>query len=51
MDGEDPQPPVWLVLHLHYSNTTVLDEQVRRAADAGLRVVCLCLTNDVWNPK
>lgn len=51
MNGADPQPPLWLVLHLEYNNITVLDEQVRRAADAGLRVVCLCLTSDVWNPK
>ena len=51
VDGEDPQPPLWLVLHLQYSNMSVLDEQVRRAADAGLRTVCLCLTSDVWSPK
>jgi hypothetical protein len=29
VNGADPQPPIWLVLHLQYSNITVLDEQVR----------------------
>ena len=41
---------MWLVLHLYYKNMSLLDEQVRRAADVGLRTVCLCLTSDVWNP-
>jgi hypothetical protein len=50
VDGADPSPPLWLVLHVQYTNISILDEQVRRAADAGLRTVCICLTSDVWNP-
>lgn len=35
VNGADPQPPLWLVLHMHYSNMTVLDEQVRWAVAGG----------------
>jgi hypothetical protein len=54
--GEDPtpHPPLWLTLTLilpqhsgsHAVDTSMFDEQVRRAAAAGLRVVCICLTRD-----
>ena len=56
--GEDPtpKPPVWLTLTLilpqnatsgsHAEDTSMFDEQVKRAAAAGLRVVCICLTRD-----
>ena len=50
VDGKNGGAPLWLVLHLNYQNMSTLDEQVRRARDAGLRTVCVCLTSDVWNP-
>jgi hypothetical protein len=52
VDGKPAGPPLWLVLHLTYAdNFTALDEQVRQAARAGLRVVCLCLTQDIAGPR
>ena len=55
--GDDPtevHPPLWLTLTLILpkhpgsleEDTSMFDEQVRRAAEAGLRVVCICLTRD-----
>ena len=51
VDGGHPSPPLWLNLHLYYQNLTVLDDMVLRAADAGLRTVCVCLTEDIWRPS
>ena len=47
-------PPFWLTLTLSLPNTaagepddtSMFDEQIRRAAAAGLRLVCICLTPD-----
>ena len=53
-DDATPRPPLWLTLTLvlpqhsgsHATDTSMFDEQVRRAAAAGLRVICICLTRD-----
>jgi hypothetical protein len=50
IDGADPSPPLWLVLHTGYQDLAILDDMVTRAADTGARTVCLCLTADVYFP-
>ena len=53
-DDISPHPPLWLTLTLILpqhpgsleEDTSMFDEQVMRAADAGLRVICVCLTRD-----
>jgi hypothetical protein len=49
VDREPSGPPLWLTLHLFYSDLAIFEEQVSRAFDAGFRVVCICLTSDAGN--
>ena len=44
-DGGPPQPAYWLTLHT-YTPSDVFEFQVAKAAQAGMRVICICLTSD-----
>ena len=38
VDGGSPQPAYWLTLHTFYTNVSLFEYQIQRAAQAGLRV-------------
>ena len=55
VEANQPQslsPPLWLTLTLSLpptaggepDDTSMFDEQIRQAAKAGMRLICICLT-------
>ena len=49
-EHEANQPPMWLTLHLFYTDVALFEYQVNRSAAAGIRPVCICFTIDASTP-
>ena len=41
------QPPLWLTLHLYYTNMSQFEYQINRSVAVGMNAITICLTRDV----